>query len=73
MTQNEMILEHLKKHGSITQTEAIRDMGCYRLGARVYDLRRSGHNITRIMEKSTNRYGVTVSYARYALNDRPAQ
>lgn len=37
MTQTEMILGHLKEHGSITPLEAIRDYGIMRLGARIWD------------------------------------
>jgi cytochrome c-type biogenesis protein CcmH/NrfF len=73
MTQTEMVLDYLKRNGSITQADAIREIGCYRLGARVYDLKQRGHDITRIMESTTNRYGATVSYARYALNDHDTQ
>ena len=45
MSQNEVILNHLKTIGSITPMEALLDYGCFRLGARIYDLKRSGYNI----------------------------
>lgn len=53
--------------GSITQLEAMQDLGCMRLGARVYDLKHEGYNIRRDMETSKNRYGEDTSYARYRL------
>lgn len=44
-TQTDHILRHLKSLGNITPVEALRDYGCFRLGARIYDLRRAGHEI----------------------------
>lgn len=44
-SQSQMILEHLEAHGSITPLEALTKYGCFRLGARILDLRRAGHNI----------------------------
>ena len=67
MSQSIMILEHLQKNGSITQAEAIERFGCYRLGARIWDLRQSGHKIIRRMEEGTNRFGGRTRYARYSL------
>ena len=45
MKQNEAILEHLKTNGSITPIDALMLFGCFRLGARIYDLREQGHAI----------------------------
>lgn len=67
MTQSERILQHMRKHGSITPMEAMQEYGCMRLGARIYDLKKSGHEIATIFESGTNRYGAKVSYARYML------
>ena len=67
MSQNQMILEHMQKNGSITQAEAINLFGCYRLGARIWELKQAGHKISRIMETAQNRYGIPVRYARYAI------
>ena len=67
MTQNEMILAYLEKYGSITQAEAMASIGCYRLGARIWDLRHDGHRISAELESGTNRHGEPVKYARYTL------
>jgi len=64
MTQNEKILDHLKKHGKITQAEAIDKYRIYRLSARVYDLRKKGHNILTVL-KSKKENGVYINYAEY--------
>lgn len=45
MTQSEMILDHLKKGLYITPLEALEKFGCFRLGARILDLRREGYDI----------------------------
>ena len=45
MTQSEQILNHLKAGHSITPLEALDKFGVFRLGARVYDLKREGYDI----------------------------
>ena len=44
MTQNEQILEHLKR-SPITPIEALKLFGCFRLSARILDLKLSGYDI----------------------------
>lgn len=68
MTQNEMILTHLKTHKTgITPMDAVERFGCYRLSARISDLRKEGYEITTEHETKKNRYGVPTTYARYKL------
>lgn len=67
MTQKEMILEYLKKYGSITQAEAIAFLGCYRLPARIGELKARGIRIKRRMEEGLNRFGERTRYARYSM------
>lgn len=67
MNQNERILEHLKKHGSITPKEANAEYGIMRLGARIHDLKKMGHAILTTNEKALNKYGEKIHYARYKL------
>lgn len=67
MTQQDMILQYMQDTGSITPLDALREFGCMRLGARIFDLKRRGHEITRVMEARENRYGKTVRFARYFL------
>ena len=45
-SQTELIKQHLQSGRSITPLQALRMYGCMRLGARIYDLRRQGLNIT---------------------------
>ena len=67
MTQCDMILRYMQDTGSITPWEAMREFGCMRLGARIYDLRRRGVEVTRELVTDRNRYGKPVSYARYSV------
>lgn len=68
VTQGERILRHLNDYGSITAQDAVREYGCMRLGARIYDLKRQGHDIRTTFEVSVNRYGEKVNYARYTMH-----
>ena len=45
MSQNSDVLRHIGKFGSITARTAASHLGCYRLAARVYDLKQQGHDI----------------------------
>lgn len=44
-SQRAAILESLKLGRSITPLDALHDFGCFRLGARIYDLKREGYKI----------------------------
>ncbi|MCF6775258.1 helix-turn-helix domain-containing protein [Thiotrichales bacterium 19X7-9] len=58
MQQSEAILNHLKRHGSITPLEALNEYGCLRLGARIYDLRRQGIEIKIELSRSDKHYAI---------------
>ena len=65
MTQKERIRKYLDDFGSITQLEAIRDIGVMRLGARIWEMVRAGEPIITEWEIRPNRYGQPTRYARY--------
>ncbi len=67
MTQTEQVLRHLQDYGSITPVEAMAEYGIMRLGARIWDLKRQGHNITSERETGVNRYNEKTHYAKYYL------
>lgn len=67
MTQCERILRHLQDYGSITQAEAVTEYGCYRLGARIWDLKAQGVPIKSETVTGKNRYGERMCFARYSL------
>jgi hypothetical protein len=67
MTQNQMILNHLRQHGSITALEAQQEYGIMRLSARIADLRANGISIASGRQSSKNRWGIRTTYAKYTL------
>lgn len=66
-TQNQEILAYLQSGNSISQAQAIDLFGCYRLGARIFDLRKKGHDITTENVTKKNRHGKPVTFAVYKL------
>jgi hypothetical protein len=61
MSQNDAILNHLKKQ-PLTSLDAIERFKCLRLAARIRDLRDRGHNIhSAMVERDGKRF------ARYSL------
>ena len=65
MTQCERIRQYLDDFGSITQLEAIRDLGIMRLASRISEMNQNGERITKDTVTGKNRYGETTHYARY--------
>ena len=66
-TQNERILKYIDEFGSITQLEALRDLGVMRLASRISDLKRLGYPIVSSIEPVKNRYGESCHIKRYKL------
>ena len=66
-TQAEMVLDYIEEFGSITPLDAIRDIGVYRLSARVSDLRKKGYPIETKIVSVPNRFGGKSNVARYSL------
>lgn len=66
-SQKQMILEYLQAHGSITPMDAINHCKrCFRLAARIADLRAEGHNI---VTEDHDSDGNPVNYAIYRLKE----
>ena len=68
-TQTERVLDYIEQFGSITPLEAMRDLGVYRLSARIADLRSGGYPIQTRIEAVPNRYGGKSNVARYSLQE----
>lgn len=66
-TQNERILKYMNDFGSITQIDALRDLGVMRLASRISDLRRRGYPIESRAEAVKNRYGEKCHIKRYSM------
>lgn len=67
LSQNDKILKYLQTHKSINQLEACYELSCFRLSARIADLKERGHNIKTTMVTRKNSEGHTVNYAEYSL------
>ena len=68
-TQKQYVLSHLKQFGSIEPLTALREYGCYRIGAVIFDLRSEGYNIiTERMEAKSKITGRPVQFAKYILH-----
>jgi hypothetical protein len=62
MNQKQQIAKYLSKGKTITPMDALKKFGCFRLAARIADLRNEGLNIaTKIVTKEGK------SYASYSL------
>ena len=61
-SQRENILEYLEIGNKITPLEALYQFGCFRLSARILDLRQEGHAI---VTENVTRKGKT--FAEYSL------
>lgn len=72
-SQKDMVLGHLRRYGSIEPLTALREYGCYRLGAVIYELRREGEAIeTTTVESRSRITGRPVQFAKYRLKEEPA-
>lgn len=59
----------METFGSITQWEALRDLGVQRLASRISDLRRLGWPITSEFITVQNRFGEECNVKRYRLKE----
>ena len=57
--QNRAILTYLESGGSLSPIEALNKFQCFRLAARVRDLRKAGHDIqTKTVKEDGKKYAV---------------
>ena len=66
-SQAHQLLATLKAGARINPMSALRDLGIFRLGARIYDLRANGHPINRDWLVVTDRFGREKRVAEYWL------
>ena len=67
VTQAEKILDYIDQFGSITQYEALQDLGVMRLASRISDLKKLGFPIESEVQPVQNRFGETCYIKRYRL------
>lgn len=65
-TQCSRIIDYLNEFGSITQLEALEDLGIMRLASRISEINKSKeYKIIRKDVSAKNRWGEPVTYGRY--------
>lgn len=67
MTQTEKVLNCLETHDSITQFDALYELGIMRLASRISDLKQAGFMIIRRMKPVIARDGTKTKVAEYSL------
>ena len=67
-TQCEKILKYMEENGSITQYEAMLDLGVMRLASRISEMRKNGIDIKVEQIAVKNRYRETRYIAKYSLS-----
>lgn len=67
MKQADRVYQYMKDFGSITNRDAVTDLGIMCLAERVRDLRNAGIEVKSTPESGKNRYGETTRYVRYSL------
>ena len=67
MTQRERVVQYIRDFGSITAWEAMKELGCTQLAARLCELKAEGYRFGKKVEKGRNRYGDPTHWTRYTL------
>ena len=70
MTQRERVTKYINEFGSISSLEAFRDLGVTRLADVVFKMKKDGIVFNTQTEKSINRYGDPVYFARYSFAEQ---
>ena len=70
MTQRERVTKYINEFGSISSLEAFRDLGVTRLADVVFKMKKDGIEFNTQTEKSINRYGDAVYFARYSFKEQ---
>lgn len=66
-TQAQRVLDYMDTFGSITQLEALKDLGVMRLASRISDLKKQGYPITSDVVAVKNRFDEDCYIKRYKL------
>lgn len=72
MSKQSQVLQHLKKEKYITPVDAYKLYGSLRLSAIIFNLRQE-YDIQTIDEKSFDRFGKAVRYAKYIYKGKHKQ
>ena len=65
--QTDRVLDYIREKGSITQLEALQELGIMRLASRISDLKKEGYAIKGVTETVKNRNNEDCHIKRYSL------
>ncbi len=65
MTQEIQILNYLKTGKKLSPLEALKKFGCFRLGARIFDLKQKGHSIDTAFKTKNKK-----TFAEYSMKKK---
>lgn len=68
VTQCDKILKYLENHNMITALDAMRDLACMRLSARISDLEHRGYEFDHQPVVVEDRYGNKIRVMAYSLS-----
>ena len=66
-TQADRVIDYIETFGSITQLDALKDLGVMRLASRISDPKKQGYPIKSETETVQNRFGENCYIKRYSL------
>ena len=66
-TQKDMIIDYMKKHGSITRLDAATKLFVMELSSRIGELEDRGWEFEKTSEAHKNSYGQVKHFTRYAI------
>lgn len=67
ITQRDRVLQYMKENNGITAYEAVTEVGCTQLSARICELEAEGYVFDKELIKTKNRYGDNTHYYRYRI------
>ena len=67
ITQRDRVLQYMKENNGITAYEAVTEVGCTQLSARICELESEGYIFETECIKTKNRYGDNTHYYKYRL------
>ena len=66
-SQAQRVIDYIEENGSITQLQALNDIGVMRLASRISELKKQGYSITSELVTVVNRYGEKCRVIKYCL------
>ena len=67
--QCQQILDYMRRFGSINPLQALQDIGCFRLAARISDLKKQGYGIISVRVHYNTRLGEAKYFNEYRLKE----